>query len=70
MPETLKHGEHLCLCERGNPQALAEAIQTLRNDPVLCGRLGENGYRIFHEQFDVIHIGEVFAAHLQELVSR
>lgn len=70
MPEALKHSEHLYLCERGNPQALAEAIQTLRNDPVLCKRLGEKGYRIFHEQFDVAHIGEVFAARLRELVSR
>jgi glycosyltransferase involved in cell wall biosynthesis len=70
LPDTLIHGEHLFLCERANPQVLAEAIQTLKNDPVLRKRLEDNGHRIFHEQFDVAHIGAVFATYLQELVSR
>jgi glycosyltransferase involved in cell wall biosynthesis len=68
IPPTLKHGEHLYLCERGDPQSLAKAIRSLKGDPELCRRLGENGYRIFHDKFDVIHIGEAFAAHLKELL--
>jgi glycosyltransferase involved in cell wall biosynthesis len=68
LPEALKNGQHLYLCERGNPQALASAILTLKNDQGLCQRLGEMGYRILHEQFDVQAIGEVTAGYLDELM--
>jgi len=68
MPEALKHGEHLYLCERGNPQALAEAIRTLKSDPDLCRRLGQNGYRIFYDKFDVNNVGKIFASHLEEVL--
>jgi glycosyltransferase involved in cell wall biosynthesis len=66
--QTLKHGENIYLCERNNPLALAEAIQILRSDPILCKQLGENGYRLFHEKYDLIHIGQVFAFILRNLV--
>lgn len=69
LPEVLKHGVHLYLCDRGNPQALVNAIITLKNDPELRSRLGENGYRIVLEQFNITRTGEIFASHLHELVS-
>lgn len=66
--EMLKHGEHLYLCERNNPQALAEAIRILKGDLDLCRRLGQNGYHIFYEKFAVNHVGQIFASHLEELL--
>lgn len=70
LPEIIKHGEHLYLCERGNPQSLADAINTLSGNPDLCGRLGQNGYRIFHDNFNKNRIGQIFASHLNELLSQ
>lgn len=70
VPDILRHGEHLFLCERGNPKALAEAILTLKNDHGLCSRLGENGFRVLHENFDVTHIGEAFASCIREVISK
>jgi glycosyltransferase involved in cell wall biosynthesis len=64
-----RHLEHVFLCERANPQALADAIRALQCDPALRQRLAENGYRLFHAQFDLMHNGQRYAAHLQELVS-
>jgi glycosyltransferase involved in cell wall biosynthesis len=63
-----RHLEHVFLCERANSQALADAIRALQCDPALRQRLAENGYRAFHAQFDLIHNGQRYAAHLQELV--
>jgi glycosyltransferase involved in cell wall biosynthesis len=70
LPDSLQHGVHLYLCERGDPASLAEAIRALRADPILCQRLAEKGYQLFLTAFDVTHIGEQFAALLQELVEK
>jgi len=70
VPEDIKHGEHIFLCERGNHQALADAIITLRGNSELCRRLGQNGFRIFHDKFDENRIGQIFASHLEELLSQ
>jgi glycosyltransferase involved in cell wall biosynthesis len=70
IPKVLNHGEHLYLCERGNPSALSNAIRILKEDPVLCQRLGQNGHDIFTREFDVNHIGQIFATHLEELLSQ
>ncbi len=66
----LVHGEHLYLCERANPQSLAEAILALKAAPGLRQRLAENGHRLFQAQLDLQHNGARFAAHLYELVGR
>jgi glycosyltransferase involved in cell wall biosynthesis len=70
LPEVLEHGTQLYLCQRGDPQSLADAIRALRADPALRQRLAENGWRVFQEQFDVTHIGQQFADHLFELVDK
>ena len=70
LPEQLVHGVHLFLCERGDAASLAEAIRALHADPSLRQRLAENGYRIFRAGFDVTHIGQQFAAHLEELLEK
>ncbi len=59
--QTLKHGENVFLCDRKNPQALAEAIQKLKDDPILCKHLGENGFKLFHEEYNLFQIGKKFA---------
>lgn len=66
----LTHGEHVYLCERANPQSLAQAVRALKAEPALRQSLAENGRRIFLEQFDLQHNGARFAAHLRELVER
>lgn len=69
LPDILEHGVHLYLCERGDPQSLADAILALRDDPALRQHLAENGERVFHQHFDVTHIGKQFAHHLEEFSS-
>jgi glycosyltransferase involved in cell wall biosynthesis len=60
--------EIVFLCERENPSALVCAIQALKLDPSLREKLSENGYAIFHSQFDLLHIGRKFLSHLQGLI--
>ncbi len=69
LPEGLIHGENLYLCKRGDPQALAGAIITLKNNPELRKSLGQKGFSIFHDRFDQKQIGRLFASYLQGLMS-
>jgi glycosyltransferase involved in cell wall biosynthesis len=66
--EALTHGENIYLCQRLNPQALAEAVAVLRDSSELRVKLAENGYRRFKEAFDLEHIGACCAGHLTDLV--
>ena len=68
LPTNLQHLIHLYLCEPSSPHSLAEGIQILKANRVICQNLADQGYRIFQEHFDVSHIGCKFAAHLRELV--
>lgn len=70
MPKMLVDQEHLFLCEPGDPQALANAILTLKTSPELCVKLSENGYQIFQQYFTIQHIGAWFKKHLDELLKR
>jgi glycosyltransferase involved in cell wall biosynthesis len=66
--QALVHGEHLYLCQRADPQALANAVRTLKADAGLCRRLAESGHRLYREEFDLQHNGARYAAHLRELL--
>jgi glycosyltransferase involved in cell wall biosynthesis len=68
MPEILQHGVHLYLCERGNPQSLADGILTLKNEPQLRQILVNNGKEIVQQRFDTQSIGKQTAKHLEKLV--
>jgi glycosyltransferase involved in cell wall biosynthesis len=68
--QALIHGEHIYLCERENPQALAEAICNLQSDTALRARLATSGRQLFTAQFDLLHLGQRFARHLEELARR
>jgi len=66
----LEHGTAAFLTERGNPQALAQAILTLRDDPALRERLMIQGHQLFVARFSIARIGERARRHLQKLVPR
>jgi len=66
--QALTHDEQVYLCERENPDSLAEAIRTLEGNPELCQSLGQNGYRIYFDRYDMNHIGKTFSSHLQGLL--
>lgn len=65
---SLKHGQHVYLCERANPQALAEAICVLQSDPALCARLSSEGHAHYKAHFTLERIGQQFKQHLLEIV--
>lgn len=50
--ETVVDGLNGLLVE-AHPEKMAQAIQTLRNDPVLARRLGENGSRRVREHWSL-----------------
>ena len=68
--QTLAHGEHLYLCERANPQSLAEGIRLLRNDPALCKILARGGYVHYQHHFTTKQIGLQFKRYLMGPSSR
>lgn len=49
--EALTSGTDVWTCASGDARALADAIATLKHDPVLRGRLAANGRRTFVERF-------------------
>ena len=57
----LTHGENIWVCRRADPQALAEAIQTLYANPALTESLGEKGYETFISTYDLKHIGQTLS---------
>lgn len=67
--QSLVHGTHVYLCERADPQSLAEAICILKRDPELRQQLAVGGYKLFNAQFSLQRNGARYAAHLRELVS-
>jgi glycosyltransferase involved in cell wall biosynthesis len=66
----LTHGEHVYLCPRADPAALAQAISTLCADPDLRRRLAENGHNLFTAQYNLANNGRRYAGHLQQAVCR
>lgn len=66
--EVFEHGTHIYLCEREDPQALAEAIKTVVFDRELCKKLSNNGYQIFMEKYTLDMIGSQCLDHLIEIL--
>jgi glycosyltransferase involved in cell wall biosynthesis len=64
----MRHGEQVFLCERKNPNALAQAILTLRESPEMLAQLSRYGYQLYNEKYNLDHIGECTYEHLITLV--
>ena len=62
--EFLKDGEDCLLCEAGNPQALAAAIQRMRRDLQLSVKLAEGGRESFEEKAAPAVIGKTLCQNL------
>jgi len=69
MRQSLQHGEHIFLCTRADPQSLAAAILSLKNNPKLRKRLSMQGYQFYHNNFDLAQTSQQWIAYLQSLVS-
>jgi len=70
MRSTLKHGEHIYLCERENPQALAEAIRTLRENSELRQRIARQGYQYYRDNLSLDVTANQLKKHLSLLEKR
>lgn len=64
------HGENIYLCERANPQSLAEAIHVLADDPDLRQKIADNGYTLFQQRFSIARLGAQFKRHLEEALEQ
>jgi len=60
------HGKDIYLCERANPQALAEALCFLRDNSGLRRTLSINGYARFQQDFSAEPLGAQFKHYLLE----
>jgi glycosyltransferase involved in cell wall biosynthesis len=65
----LIHGEHVYLCERENPLALAEAIRTLKKDQKLRQYISQKGRHLYLERFTPRVLGFQFKCYLEDLLS-
>ena len=65
---SLQNGEHIYLVERQSPQALANAILELKNNPTLRHRLEQKGHKHFLKENSVTSIGVKIKRILQELI--
>jgi glycosyltransferase involved in cell wall biosynthesis len=62
------HGEHVYLCERANPQSLAEAIKVLKKNPELRRSIGAKGYNLYREKFAPSVLGFRFLKYISSLL--
>jgi len=61
IPFTLEDGENSILVNPSEPQALADAILTLLNDPKLCEKLGTSGYNsVCDSQNSISMVNRIF----------
>lgn len=65
--ESLVHKEHIYLVKRNDPQALASAIDVLKEDPQLRERIARGGYEHFLATNSVRAIGATTVRALREL---
>lgn len=68
--ELLQHGESVYLVDAANPQALADAILVLKNDPVLRQRIADNGYQAFKDHCAIQKTGEALQAMFDEVTGK
>ncbi|MGB9880157.1 MAG: glycosyltransferase family 4 protein, partial [Anaerolineae bacterium] len=68
MGEVLNDREQVLFCERGNPQALAEAIVELKENADLREKIAAQGYEAFLQYFSPSAIGAMARRYLEEMI--
>lgn len=68
--EVMIPGQHLLVCERADPEALAEAILKLYDNPELRQHLAQNGYRLILEKYTVKETGKRVKNCLAQMLSK
>ena len=66
--QAFTHGENIYLCDRSNPESLAQAILHLYNDPDLRKHIAKNGFAEYQLKYSVQKLGEQYKTHLLTLV--
>ena len=66
--QAFTHGENIYLCDRSNPESLAQAILHLYNDPELRKHIAKNGFAEYQLKYSVQKLGEQYKTHLLTLV--
>ncbi|MDZ7338626.1 MAG: glycosyltransferase [candidate division KSB1 bacterium] len=66
--ELLVDGESVLLCERANPESLAQAILRLKRDPGLRHKIAQGGHKVFLEHCTCHLLGKQLKAIASELV--
>jgi len=65
-----EHARHLWLCPRANPEALADALRHLHQNPSVRQSLAEAGHARFREVGTIEAIGRTLRRHFEELLVR
>lgn len=66
--EQMSHLIHAYLCPVASPEALAEAIVRLKEEPELRQSLAVKGHELFRERFTPLHLGGELKQMLQDLL--
>jgi glycosyltransferase involved in cell wall biosynthesis len=67
--QVLTHGEHIYLIPRDDPQALADAIHTLKTNQVLREQIAQRGYEYYQGNNTIDATGRRLAKVLRELTA-
>ena len=63
-----RHGQHLLFVPVADPQALADAILTLRANPSLRAALAYGGRRLFETRYDIPQLGALAKGYLEQFL--
>lgn len=55
IPSIVNNGKNGFLVEKNDANNLAIAIENLLNNPILCEKMGEEGYKIYKKKFTQKH---------------
>lgn len=67
--ELLADGKSVLLCERANPESLAQAILKLKEDEALRNKIAQQGYQIFLKYCTCQVLGKGFKKIAEELIA-
>lgn len=66
IPDIVENGKNGLICERKNPDTLADCIAVLLNDKILRRKMGDEGYKILKERYTE----EQFEERMLEILNR